>query len=194
MNKVTKLGIVGVLALSTFAAPLPNIAQGSQSATVQAAAKNKIKKSGKFSFNPKQLGTYKTDKATVKITAVKVMPSSEDGKQVMVFECDITNNSKKEFDLVADFSAYEFIHASQRTDTSNKNLDPGMVGLNDNGDSLEKTRDDVMNSDSVLPGKTVQGEFSFALVNDKKVKLKFADKTYKTIATKSYKVTPQVTQ
>lgn len=160
----------------------------------QPTAYASTKKSGTASFNSKGNGTFKIKKATFKITAVKVMPSSEDGKSVMVFECDITNNSKKEFDLMDKMNPYEFIHASQRTSNANKSLDPGMVGLDDNADSLEKDRDDVMSNDSVLPGKTVKGDFSFTLVNDKKVKLKFSDGNYNNFATKSYKVTPQVTQ
>lgn len=175
------------LTLFTVVEPALNI---TQSTTAYA----KVKKSGKYSFNSKKYGTFKTNKATIKITNVKVMPSAEEGKKVVVFECDITNNSKKEVDLVNDVSMYEFIHAYQKTSTSSKNLEPGMVGLDENADSLEKDRDDVMTNDSVLPGKTVQGDFVFTLVNDKPVKLKFDNKNYETFATKSYKVTPHVTE
>lgn len=153
---------------------------------------NTIKRSGDFSFDSKK-DVYKTDKATLKITKAKVMPSA-DNKEVIVLECDITNNSKKEFDLVNGFNPYEFIHAYQKTDTSNKSLDPGVIGLDANANSLEKVREDVMTNDSVLPGKTVQGVISFALVNKNNVQVKFSDSSYSTIATKTFKYTPQVTE
>lgn len=189
MKKGIQLVFLAASSLTLFTLTEPSIST-SNTSTVQA----KTIKHGKYTFNNKGHGTYKTNKATFKITNVKVMPSAEDNKQVMVFECDITNNSKKEFDLVGDVNAYEFIHAYQKTSTSNKSLLPGSVGSDSNADSLEKDRDDVMMNDSVLPGKTVQGEFSFTLVNDKNVKLKFADSNYTNFANKSYKVTPQVTQ
>lgn len=144
---------------------------------------NKVKKTGKWSFDGT---TYTTAKGKYKITAVKKMPSSEDGKNVIAFEFDYTNTSKKEHDLLTDDSFYEFVHATQKTDTSNKNLNPGSIGLDDNANSLEQAREDVMNSDSVLPGKTVQGVAAFSLVNDNPVKLKFDDASYTTIATKEY--------
>jgi hypothetical protein len=184
-----KLGVVSLALVSGVMTPV--FPSGTNNTNTVYA---KTTKSGKFSFNTKGHGIYKTNKATMKITNVKVMPSSEDGKQVMVFECDITNHTKKEFDLLNGFNPYEFVHGFQKTSTSNKNLELGDVALDDNGNSPEQTREDVMSNDSVLPGKTVQGVFSFTLVNDKKVTLKFADKDYATVGKKSYKVTQQVTQ
>jgi hypothetical protein len=116
------------------------------------------------------------------------MNGVDNGKKVIVLEMDITNNTKKEINLSSDENAYEYIHAYQKTETSKKNLAPGTLGSDDNGNSPEQSREDTMNSDSLLPGKTVQGVVMFDLVNNSKVSITFDNADFDTIATKEYKV------
>ena len=148
-------------------------------------------KSGKFSFNDKT-NTFKTDKLSYKITKVAFMNSAADqSKKTIVFETDITNNTDQELDLVADANAHLYIHAKQKaTDgKSNKELQPGTLALDANANSPEQSRENTMETSSVLPGKTVQGVFMFDLDNnDNSVVVDFDNAGFQPIVEKTYNV------
>lgn len=133
--------------------------------------------------------TYKNDvfdagNLTYKFTKSEIMDSVTDGKQVLVLYTDVTNNSKKEQDPS---NIYMVVHAYQKTDTANKQLDPGIVALDENANSPLQTQEDAMN-DKLLPKKTTQGVVLFELENTNKVTVKFSNSDFKDIGSKTYSV------
>ena len=132
--------------------------------------------------------TFNLKGVAYKITKIKVVPATKEGQYTLVLETDITNHTKKAADLSAKYNPYEFVHAEQKKSSSIKQLNPGMPGTNENGDSYEETRSNVMTDEKILPGKTVKGMIAFDLVNDKPVKIKFSNKNYKTIGTRTINV------
>ncbi|GKQ42955.1 hypothetical protein RD055328_08780 [Companilactobacillus sp. RD055328] len=183
MKKLLSLALLAITIVSLTACSSTSDSDKTDKGTQK--VENKTKKQSKWTFDGT---TFTTKQGIYTITAVKKMPSAEDGKNVIVFEFDFKNNTKKEIDMMADNNWYVYVHATQKTKNSNKSLDPGTIGLDANANSLEQAREDVMTSDSVLPGKTVQGVASYTLVNDAPVKLKFSDEGFNTIATKEYTV------
>lgn len=129
------------------------------------------------------------EKLSYKITGVKWLASAADNtKKTLVLECDITNNSDDKVDLVSKGNPYMYIHATQKTDNEEKQLQPGTLALDSNGDSPEQDRENTMNSSSVLPHKTVQGVIKFDTVNDSPVTVTFENQSFKVIASKTYNI------
>jgi outer membrane lipoprotein SlyB len=121
---------------------------------------------------------------TMTLTKSEVRDSVEDGQKVLVIYNTIRNNSKKEQDPS---NFYMVIHAKQKTDTSNVQLNPGMVKMNDDGNSpLQAQEDNLQNS--LLPGKTVQTVLIYSLKNTNPVTVEFSNADFKTIGTKTYSV------
>ena len=105
-------------------------------------------------------------------------------QKVLVIYNTIRNNSKKEQDPS---NFYMVIHAKQKTDTSNVQLDTGMVKMNDDGNSpLQAQEDNLQNS--LLPGKTVETVLIYSLKNTNPVTVEFSNADFKTIGAKTYSV------
>lgn len=121
---------------------------------------------------------------TYKLTKSEVLDSSEDSKKVLVIYADVTNNTDEEQDPS---NIYMVMHAFQKTDTANKDLTPGMVKLDDNGNSPIQQQEDALN-DKLLGKKTVPVAMVFTLENDNPVTVKFNNADFKTIGEKEYNV------
>lgn len=153
-----------------------------------------IKTSKLMNSNNKNDNTYKNDtftmeeeKLTYKITGVKWLPSAADeNKKTLVLECDITNNGDKPVDLAVKGNPYTYIHATQKTENEEKQLQPGTLKLESDGNSPEQSRENTMNSSSVLPHKTAQGIIKFDTVNDSPVTVSFENEEFKVIGSKTY--------
>ncbi|EJF33753.1 prophage protein [Weissella koreensis KCTC 3621] len=121
---------------------------------------------------------------TYKITNTEITDGAGDpGTKVLVMYMDVTNNSDKEMDPS---NLYMVMHAYQKTDTSNVNLNPGTVALNDQAESPVQTEEDAMNN-KLLPKKTTQVVAVYQLENTNDIKVEFSNSDFKTIGTKIYK-------
>lgn len=127
---------------------------------------------------------------TYKFTGWDVMNSATEGKKVLVLYCDVTNNSTKEMDPS---NVYMVVHAYQKNETSNVQLDPGMVELDENGNDPLQQYEDGMNN-KLLPGKTVKAVMLFEFNNDNPVRVEFSNPEFQTIGTKSYKVSKKLSK
>lgn len=123
---------------------------------------------------------------TYKLTKSEIRDGAEDGTKVLVIYTDITNNSKKEQDPS---NVYMVVHAKQKTDTSNVELEPGMIGTDENGDNPLQQYEDNLNN-ALLPGKTVTGILTFKLGdnNNNPVSLEFDNSDFDKIGTKTYQI------
>ena len=50
-------------------------------------------------------------------------------KKTIVLECDITNNGNEPADLAAKANPYTYVHASQKTNNAEKELQPGTIAF-----------------------------------------------------------------
>lgn len=121
---------------------------------------------------------------TYKFTKSEIRDSSTDGKKVLVLYCDVTNNSNKEQDPS---NVYMVVHANQKTDSSDIQLDPGMAALDDNGNDPLQTYDDNLNN-KLLPGKTVKACLVYELKNDNPVKVTFENPDFDVIGSETYQI------
>ena len=121
---------------------------------------------------------------TYKFTKSEVRDSATEGKKLLVLYCDVTNNSKKEQDPS---NVYMVMHAYQKTDTSNVQLDPGSAALDDNGNDPLQEYDDNLNN-KLLPGKTVKACVAYELKNDNPVTVKFENSDFDTIGQEIYQI------
>ncbi|WP_251547923.1 DUF5067 domain-containing protein [Limosilactobacillus caecicola] len=178
------VALLTALSLSACGGKNANSKSGSSSSTENASS---VKPSDQAS---NRTWTYKNNVfdagvETYKFTKAEVRDSAEDGKKVLVLYCDITNNSKKEQDPS---NVYMVVHAYQKNDTSDVQLDPGeQTKLDANGnDPLQEQEDNLHNN--LLPGKTTKAVMMFTLNNDKPVQVRFQNSNFDTIGTKTYKV------
>lgn len=121
---------------------------------------------------------------TYKFTKSEVRNSATSGKKILVLYCDVTNNSTKEQDPS---NVYMVVHAYQKTDTSNVQLDTGMVALDNDGNNPLQTYEDNLNN-KILPGKTVKACLAFELKNDNPVTVKFDNSNFDNIGQEVYDV------
>lgn len=122
---------------------------------------------------------------TYKITNSELMDSAaEDGSKTLVLHMDVTNNAKKN---MTPSNIYMVLHAFQKNDTSRVELNPGMVALDENGNSPIQSELDALNND-LLPSKTAQVAVSFDLQNTNNVEVEFSNYDFKVIGTKTYQV------
>ncbi|WP_203624615.1 DUF5067 domain-containing protein [Lacticaseibacillus sp. 866-1] len=121
---------------------------------------------------------------TMTFTKSEVRDGLDSGTKVLVIYTTIRNNSGKEQDPS---NFYMVLHAKQKNDTSNVSLDPGMLGLDDNGNSPLQTYEDNLNN-SLLPGKTVTAVLEYELKNTNPVTLEISNDSFDTIGTKTYQV------
>lgn len=121
---------------------------------------------------------------TMTLTKSEVRDGVEDGQKVLVIYNTIRNNSKKEQDPS---NFYMVVHAKQKTETSNVQLNPGLIKSGDDGtDPLQAQEDNLQNS--LLPGKTVETVLIYSLKNTNPVTIEFSNADFKTIGTKTYNV------
>lgn len=121
---------------------------------------------------------------TYKFTKSEIRDSSTDRKKVLVLYCDVTNNSNKEQDPS---NVYMVVHANQKTDSSDVQLDPGMAALDDNGNDPLQTYTDNLNN-KLLPGKTVKACLVYELKNENPVKVTFENADFDEIGSETYQV------
>lgn len=121
---------------------------------------------------------------TMTLTKSEVRDSITDGERVLVIYNTIRNNSKEEQDPS---NFYMVINAKQKTDTSNVQLDPGTVKLNEDGTSPLQAQEDNLHN-NLLPGKTVETVLVYTLKNTNPVTLEFSNSNFKTLGTKTYEV------
>lgn len=186
MKKAMTLGMVFISSIALAACGN----KSSNTTASSSSSSSKVEKAVSKQTDPsKRKWTYKNNIfdagiETYKFTKSEVRDSAADGKKVLVLYCDVTNNSKKEQDPS---NIYMVVHAHQKTDTADKQLDPGTNALDENAnDPLQKYSDAL--HDNLLPGKTTQAVIMFELVNDKDVAVEFENANFKTIGKKTYSV------
>lgn len=186
----TVLGVATIaIVLGTQAMYGKALDQLTNSNSTSKSSVEKAKQGSSYSGFTFKNNDFKTNHLTYKITAVKYFPSAGDqNKKTIVLEVDITNNTKKDINLLSDDNAYAYIHAYQKTSDTKEDLQPGTLALDDNANSPEQTREDVMDNDTVLPGKTVQGIIMFDTKENSNVFVTFENDDFKTIATKEYSI------
>lgn len=121
---------------------------------------------------------------TMTLTKSEIRDGAESGTKVLVVYCTILNNSKKEQDPS---NFYMVVHAKQKTDTSNVQLGPGTVALDENSNNPLQAEEDNLNN-SLLPAKKINTALMFTLKNTNKVTLEFSNADYDTIGKKTYEV------
>lgn len=121
---------------------------------------------------------------TYKLTKSEVLDSSEDGKKVLVVYADVTNNTDQEQDPS---NIYMVMHAFQKTDVANKDLVPGTVKYDADGNNPIQKQEDALH-DKLLGKKTVGVALTFTLENSNPVTIKFDNADYKNIGEKQYNV------
>ena len=147
-------------------------------------------KASEKSKNPaKRKWTFKNDVfsagiMTYKLTKSEVLDSSEEGKKALVIYADVTNNTDEE---QGPSNIYKVMHAFQKTDTADKDLTPGTVKSDDNGNNPIQQQVDALNG-KLLGKKTVPVAMVFTLENDNPVTVKFSNADSKTIGEKEYNV------
>jgi hypothetical protein len=189
-NRVVSLGLTLVAALSLASCgSSPQKTEKAKDATTTKASSKKAESAVSVPSDDKGDWFFKKDiyyagMETYKLTKSEIRDSAEDGKKVLVIYMDITNNSKKEQDPS---NIYMVVHAYQKNETSDVQLDPGAVALDDNGNNpLQQYEDGLHNK--LLPGKTVTGVIEFALKNTNQVTVKFDNADMNTIGSKTYDV------
>lgn len=121
---------------------------------------------------------------TMTLTKSEVRDGAETGSKLLVIYNTIRNNSDEEQDPS---NFYMVIHAKQKTDTSNVTLDPGVMGVDDQGNDPLQAQEDNLNN-SLLPGKTVETVIMFKLENTNPVTVEFSNADFEKIGTKTYDV------
>lgn len=128
--------------------------------------------------------TFKAGILTYKFTKSEVRDSSEGGKKVLVLYADVINNTDEEQDPS---NIFMVMHAYQKTDTSNKSLNPGMAALDADYNDPLQTQEDALNN-KLLGKKTVSVVMIYSLENENPVTVKFDNADYNTIGEKQYSV------
>lgn len=134
--------------------------------------------------------TYKNDVFSAGILTYKFTKSEVqdagmgDNSKVLVLFTNITNNSDKE---QTPSNIYAVMHAYQKTDTANKDLNPGMAPMDDNAKVALQKESDALN-DKLLPGKTTKAVIIFTLENTDKVTVTFDNANFNKIGSKVYNV------
>ena len=184
MKKITLLGTTALVALTLAGCGSTN---NNTNHNENTKLENKASENDNTFKN--NVFTMAKEKVSYKITAVKWFASAGDqSKKTMVLECDITNNGNEPADLSVKANPYTYVHASQKTSNAEKELQPGTIALDNNGNNPEQAREDTMNSSKVLPHKTVQGMIAFDTVDNSPVTVTFENQSFKVIGSKTYNV------
>lgn len=121
---------------------------------------------------------------TMTLKSSEIRDGAEEGTKVLVLHTTILNNSKKEQDPS---NFYMVIHAKQKTDTSNIDLNPGTLAIDENGNSPLQAEQDNLNN-ALLPGKMVDAILMFTLKNTNPVTIEFSNADFSKLGTKTYNV------
>ncbi|MHC6536747.1 DUF5067 domain-containing protein [Latilactobacillus sakei] len=121
---------------------------------------------------------------TMALKSSEIRDGAEEGTKVLVLHTTILNNSKKEQDPS---NFYMVIHAKQKTDTSNIDLNPGTLAIDENGNSPLQAEQDNLNN-ALLPGKKVDAILMFTLKNTNPVTIEFSNADFSKLGTKTYKI------
>lgn len=164
----------------------------SSSSKVEKAVNKTTKKEAKTSSIPTDAkhdwffkdNVFYAGNETMTLTSSEVRDGAEDGTKVLVLHTTILNNSKEEQDPS---NFYMVVHAKQKTDTSNIDLNPGTLKSDDNGNSPFQSEEDNLNN-ALLPGKKVNATLMFKLENTNPVSVEFSDADFTKIGTKTYDV------
>lgn len=164
----------------------------SSSSKVEKAVNKTTKKEAKTSSIPTDAkhdwffkdNVFYAGNETMTLTSSEVRDGAEDGTKVLVLHTTILNNSKEEQDPS---NFYMVVHAKQKTDTSNIDLNPGTLKIDDNGNSPFQAEQDNLNN-ALLPGKKVNAVLMFTLKNTNPVSIEFSDADFTKIGTKTYDV------
>lgn len=175
-----------------------NTSHTKASSSTSKVSTSKVVKSSSVKPDPKaseRKWTYKNNvfdagNETYKFTGWDVINSVHEGKKVLVLYCDVTNNSTEEMDPS---NVYMVVHAYQKNETSNVQLDPGMVELDENGNDPLQQYEDGMNN-RLLPGKTVKAVMLFEFNNTNPVQVEFSNPEFETIGIKNYKVSKKLSK
>lgn len=175
-----------------------NTSHTKTSSSVPKVSTSKVAKSSSVKPDPnasERTWTYKNNvfdagNETYKFTGWDVINSVNEDKKVLVLYCDVTNNSTEEMDPS---NVYMVVHAYQKNETSNVQLYPGMVELDENGNDPLQQYEDGMNN-RLLPGKTVKAVMLFEFNNDNPVRVEFSNPEFETIGIKNYKVSKKLSK
>lgn len=121
---------------------------------------------------------------TMTLKSSEIRDGAEEGTKVLVLHTTILNNSKKEQDPS---NFYMVIHAKQKTDTSNIDLNPGTLAIDENGNSPLQAEQDNLNN-ALLPGKKVDAILMFTLKNTNPVTIEFSNADFSKLGTKTYNI------
>lgn len=185
--------------IAVIACSIALVGCGNNSSKSQTSSSSSVtKKSSSVKPDPnasERTWTYKNNvfdagNETYKFTKWEVRDSADQGKKVLVLYCDVTNNSTKEMDPS---NVYMVVHAHQKNSTSDLELDPGMVALDENGDDPLQQYEDGLNN-KLLPGKTVKAVMIFTLDNTNPVRVTFENPDFKVIGSKTYKVSKKISK
>lgn len=121
---------------------------------------------------------------TMTLKNSEIRDGAEEGTKVLVLHTTILNNSKKEQDPS---NFYMVIHAKQKTDTSNIDLNPGTLAIDENGNSPLQAEQDNLNN-ALLPGKKVDAILMFTLKNTNPVTIEFSNADFSKLGTKTYNI------
>ena len=142
--------------------------------TAKSADTSSMAKKSKDSYKD---GALTVNDVEYKITEAKTYPSASDGKKIIALYLDITNHGS---------NPHTYIHAEQKADNSIKKLNVGIPNIDENGNSVEQERQDVIANDKVTSGSTVQGIMFFELVNDSPVTVTFENSSFDNLGEKTY--------
>lgn len=196
MKKVLSIAMVGLCAVTLAACGSKSTekktASSSSSHVEKAVNKTTTKKTAKPDTIPTDADhkwffrddVFYAGNETMTLGKSEVLDGSEDGTKVLVLHTTILNNSKKEQDPS---NFYMVVHAKQKTDTSNVDLTPGTLSIDDNGNSPFQAEQDNLNN-ALLPGKKVDATLMFTLKNTNPVTVEFSNADFTTIGTKTYDV------
>lgn len=190
MKKLSLLGItvLSVLTLAACSGSNENSASESSKSTSVSSEKSKATDASDATSSndaSENEWTFKDDTfsagiLTYKIVKTEIRNSVTEGEKNLVIYTDVTNNSSEEQDPS---NIYMVLHAYQKTDTANKQLNVGMSELDENGNNPLQQYEDALN-DKLLPGKTTQAVITFTLENTNPVTLEFSDSNFEKIGEK----------
>lgn len=190
MKKISLLGItvLSVLSLAACSGDEKNTPSESSESTSVSSEKSKITNASDATTSKdasENEWTFKNDIfsagiLTYRIVKTEVRNSVTEGEKNLVIYTDVTNNSSEEQDPS---NIYMVLHAYQKTDTANKQLNVGMNEIDENGNNPLQEYEDGLN-DKLLPGKTTQAVITFTLENTTPVTLEFSDSNFEKIGKK----------
>lgn len=195
MKKVLGIAMVSLCAVTLAACGSKNNEKKNSTASsshVEKAVNKTTKKASKPNTIPTDANhkwffkdnIFYAGNETMTLVNSEVRDGAEEGTKVLVLHTTILNNSKEEQDPS---NFYMVVHAKQKTDTSNVDLTPGTLSIDDNGNSPFQDEQDNLNN-ALLPGKKINAVLMFTLKNNNPVTVEFSNSDFTKIGTKTYNV------